>query len=51
MTKTYLRVVFPKKIGENEWHHIFEGNIKEDKAYWNKCGNKVKYFEIKEVKV
>lgn len=53
MTKTYLREIKSKGLfGEIIGLDIFEGNIKEDKEYYKKYqDSKVRYFELKEVKV
>ena len=51
MKKVYLRVVSAKYRGESEQLDIFEGDIKEDKIYWEKYHQrKARYFKLVEKK-
>jgi hypothetical protein len=52
MKKTYLRVVFRKQTYSIEpVFSIFNGNIKENKAYWKKYhDSEARFFELKEAK-
>lgn len=47
--ETYLRLIQFENKNRSDELELFEGNIKEDKEYWEKHQKgKARYFELKE---